>query len=155
MTTARERAHAFCRRYGLSAPVMLAPMAGVPSPALSVAVGNAGGMASLGALLMSPADIAGWVASVRAATAAPIAINLWIPDPPPLRDARREAAVRTFLGQVGPAVAPDAANSTPPDFAAQCDAILSARPAVVSSIMGLFSANFVERAKAAGVAWFA
>jgi nitronate monooxygenase len=155
MTTARDRAIAFCTRHGLSTPVLLAPMAGVPAPGLSIAVGKAGGMASLGALLMSPAEIAAWVATVRAATSAPIAINLWVPDPPPLRDAAREAAVRAFLGEWGPPVPADGTEAALPDFAAQCEALLAARPAVVSSVIGLFPPEFVRRARAADIAWFA
>ena len=42
-----------------------------------------------------------------------------------------------------------------PDFAAQCEALLAAGPAVVSSIMGLYPPDFVESLKARGVAWFA
>jgi nitronate monooxygenase len=42
-----------------------------------------------------------------------------------------------------------------PDFDAQCDAFLAARPRVVSSIMGLYPPAFVSRLKQAGIAWFA
>jgi nitronate monooxygenase len=43
----------------------------------------------------------------------------------------------------------------PIDFAAQCEAMLAAGPAVISSIMGLYPADFVVRMKARGVRWFA
>src|SRR6185369_16656289 len=39
-----DRAERFCRRFGLHAPVLLAPMAGSCPPSLSIAVANAGGM---------------------------------------------------------------------------------------------------------------
>lgn len=149
------RAQAFATRFGLRLPLLLAPMAGVPSVDLSVAVGQAGAMPSLGALLMAPAAIHDWVTSYRARCTAPLQMNLWVPDPAALRDATHEAALRAFLGRFGPAVAPTAGDATPPDFDAQCDALISTQPAVVSSIMGLFPPAYVERLKDAGIAWFA
>jgi len=152
---ARQRADAFCAKYGLSVPILLAPMAGVPAPGLSIAIGKGGGMPSLGALLMTAPEIAGWVSTVRNATSAPIAMNLWVPDPPPVRDPERESQVRAFLKQWGPPVPAEAGDAAPPDFSLQCEAILAARPAVVSSVMGLFPSDFVRRTKGTGAAWFA
>lgn len=63
--------------------------------------------------------------------------------------------MREFLGQWGPAVPAGSGDALPPDFAAQCAAILAARPTAVSSIMGLFPADYVARLKDAGIAWFA
>ena len=130
-------------------------MAGACPPELSVAVANAGGLGACGALLMQPDEIATWATTVRARSNGRFQINLWVPDPPPARDLGAEAAVRTFLARWGPPTAPDAGNATPPDFAAQCEAVLVAQPAVISSIMGLLPPEVVARAKAAGIAWFA
>ncbi len=151
----RERADAFCRQWGLKAPVILAPMAGIPAPRLSVAVGNAGGMGSVGALFMQPAEITAWFNTVRAASAAPILANLWVAESAPSRDAAREANVRQFLEMWGPPVPPQAGVTSYPDFGAQCAAIIAARPAAVSSIMGLFAPGFVAALRGAGIAWFA
>jgi len=145
----------FCRRFGLERPLLQAPMAGVPSIDLAVAVGEAGGMPSLGALLLDAAAIADWVARVRARSAAPLQVNLWVPDPAPVRDAAHEAALRAFLGRFGPPVADAAGDAPLQDFHAQCQALLAAKPAAVSSIMGLFPPAFVQQLKAAGIAWFA
>ncbi|TMK13791.1 MAG: nitronate monooxygenase, partial [Alphaproteobacteria bacterium] len=41
--SARERAEAFCRRFGLRVPILQAPMAGASPIGLAAAVGNAGG----------------------------------------------------------------------------------------------------------------
>ena len=149
------RAQAFAARFGLRVPLLLAPMAGVPSIALSAAVGNAGAMASMGALLMAPEAIADWVQRYRQQCGAPLQLNLWVPDPPPHRDAAAEAAVREFLGRFGPAVKADAGDAPLHDFNAQCQALLQARPAVVSSIMGLYPPDFVAQLKSAGIAWMA
>ena len=58
---ARERAARFCRRFGLRVPILQAPMAGACPASLASAVANAGGMGGLGALMMPPDGIAGWV----------------------------------------------------------------------------------------------
>jgi nitronate monooxygenase len=82
-------------------------------------------------------------------------MNLWVPDPPPTRNPVHEGRVRDFLSGWGPPVPPDAGDATPPDFASQCDALLAARPPIVSSVMGLFPPGFVAALKARGTAWFA
>lgn len=153
--TALARATGFAARYGLRLPVLLAPMAGVSAVGLATAVSGAGGMAALGALLLTPEAIADWVARFRAAGGGPLQINLWVPDPPPQRDAAHEVALRNFLGRHGPAVPPAAADTALLDFEAQCAALLAARPVAVSSIMGLYPPAFVEQLKAARIAWFA
>lgn len=150
-----DPARAFCARFGLRLPILLAPMAGVPAPALSAAVARAGGMGACGALLMKPEAILAWANDQRGRSNGAFQLNLWIPDPPPPRDAAHEARVREFVGKFGPEVPAEAANATPPDFNAQCDALLSAGPAVVSSIMGVYPPDFVARLKERGIAWFA
>ncbi|MYD75132.1 MAG: nitronate monooxygenase [Gammaproteobacteria bacterium] len=150
-----DRSGAFCAEQGLGIPILLSPMAGACPPSLSIAVGKTGGMGACGVLLMHPDAIAGWVDEFRAGSDGPVMLNNWIPDPPPVRDEFNEAAVRAFLEQWGPPVPADAAENRTPDFAAQCEAMLSARPEVVSSIMGVFSPDFVTRIKKAGIKWFA
>jgi nitronate monooxygenase len=152
---ALARAEAFCKTYDLRLPILLAPMAGACPPSLSIAVANAGGLGACGALLMAPEAIKAWASEARAGGNGGFQINLWIPDPPPQRDANREAAVRTFLAHWGPEVPLEAGDATPPDFAAQCEALLEAGPAIVSSIMGLYPPAFVARLKTRGIRWFA
>jgi len=154
-TTPAARAQAFCQRFGLQHPILLAPMAGACPPALSAAVMRAGGLGACGALLMAPDAIVQWADAVRAAASGPFQINLWVPDPAPLRDAAHEQALCSFLGGFGPAVSPAAGDATPPDFNAQCEALLAAQAPIVSSVMGLFPPAFVQRLKAAGIAWWA
>ena len=155
MSGARQRAQAFCRRYGIAMPILEAPMAGACPASLAIAVANAGGMGAMGALLTPPAGIADWVAAFRAGSDGKLQLNLWIPDPVPTRDQAAEARVRAFLSQWGPPVPEAAGDTAPLDFGAQCEALLAARPAVVSSIMGLFPEKFVSDLKAHGIAWFA
>src|ERR1700685_2503639 len=108
------RAESFARDHGLQIPILLAPMAGACPPSLSIAVANAGGRGSCGALLMKPEAIKAWAAEVRAGTNGGFQLNLWIPDPPPTRDAPAEDRVRAFLANWGPEVALEAGDAAPP-----------------------------------------
>ena len=155
MSQTLERVKAFCSRFGLETPICLAPMAGSTPPPLSIAVTDAGGLGACGVLLMTPAEIETWARDVRASSQGPFQLNTWIPGPSQQRNPAGEARIREFLAAWGPAVAADAGNAVPPDFTSQCDAMLEARPAVVSSIMGLFSPAYVRKLKERGVAWFA
>lgn len=151
-----ENVEKLCRRLRLEVPILLAPMAGVPAPSLSIAVAQAGGLGSCGVLLMTPEEIARWCAQIRAAGTDAFALNNWIPDPPPQRDPQNEAKVAAFLGQWGPAVTPEAAaGGKLPDFPSQCAAMLAAQPRAISSIMGLYPSAFIQEMKARGIAWFA
>lgn len=150
-----QRVAAFCGRFGLRVPIVLAPMAGACPVALSAAVARAGGMGAMGAVLSQPGDIDAWVADFRQAGGGPAQVNLWIPDDPPVRDRAGEAAMRDFLGHWGPSVPVEAGDAVPADFDAQFEAVLRAAPAVASSILGVFRPDQVQRLKAAGIAWFA
>jgi nitronate monooxygenase len=155
MSPTFDRTTAFCRRFGLQLPILLAPMAGASAPSLSIAVANAGGLGSCGALLMQPDEIIAWAAQVRANSNGGFNLNLWIPEPAPRSDPAHEARVRDFLAQWGPQVPPEAGDAKPPDFAAQCEALLAAGPAIVSSVMGLYPPELVTRLKQRGISWFA
>lgn len=63
--------------------------------------------------------------------------------------------MRDFLAEWGPPVPPEAGDATPPDFSAQCEAMLAAGPPIISSVMGLYPPEFVARLKAKGIVWFA
>jgi len=165
--TALERAERFCDRFGPAIPVLQAPMAGACPPGLAIAVVRAGGMGAAGIVQDTPERILAWAAQVRAATPGPFQLNTWIPDPS-TDDARREAAARRFLAALAgdaaltapdadpePGPRPGPAGPGAPDFAEQCEAMLAARPSAVSSVMGLFPAEYVRRVTAAGIAWFA
>ncbi len=153
--SARARAAAFCHRFGLRVPILMAPMAGACPVSLASAVANAGGMGAFGALTADPQAIAAWTGEFRAGSNGGLQINLWIPDPPPRRDADHEHRVREFLGQWGPAVVEDAGEAPLQDFDRQCDALLAAAPRAVSSIMGLYPERVVAALKARGIDWFA
>lgn len=153
--SSRAKVQAFCEAYDLTVPILLAPMAGACPTSLSIAVANGGGMGACGCLLMQPEDVQNWAQQMRAGSNGAFMLNTWIPDPAPARDVAQEAEVRAFLSAWGPEVSADAAEAAPPDFDAQCDAMLKAGPHVISSIMGLYPPDYVARMKSAGIAWFA
>lgn len=157
--TPLDRARAFCDAHALQMPILLAPMAGACPPALSIAVGQAGGMGAAGCLMMDAEGIAEWVRAVRQGSNGAFQLNTWVPDPEPARDLAHEAALRAFLTDWGPQVAEEAAEKAAaapaPDFDAQCAAMLDAGPPVMSSIMGLYPPEIVAEMKARGIKWFA
>ena len=155
MTSPLSRVDAFCKRFHLEAPILLAPMAGACPPSLSIAVANAGGMGAAGLLLHSPEGIRKWMEEFRASSNGAVQLNTWIPDPAPVRDAKHETQIRDFLSHWGPPVPPDAGDAALQDFAAQCEAMLAAGPPILSSVMGLYPPAFVARIKERGTAWFA
>jgi len=161
MRTALERAEAFCERFGLTIPVLQAPMSGACPPELAIAVAHAGAMGAAGVVQEPPERILAWAAQVRAATSGPFQLNTWTPDPPAADPAREEGA-RRFLARFGeptgssPGSSPGAASpAATPDVGEQYEAMLAARPAAVSSVMGLFPAGYVRRLAAEGISWFA
>jgi nitronate monooxygenase len=147
----RQRVREFCDRYRLRVPVLQAPMAGACPPELAVAVAEAGGIGAAGVVLDPPERIADWVRRFRAGTSGPLQLNTWIPDPP-VDAPDRVTAAADFLRTLGE---PGAAGPPAPDFADQCAALLDAAPTVVSSIMGRFEPDYVDRLHERGIAWFA
>lgn len=150
-----ERAQQFANWLGLRLPIVMAPMSGACPPSLAIAIANAGGLGGCGALLMQADEIKSWSEEFRKGSAGEFQINLWIPDPPPKRDAELEKRERDFLAQWGPAVPPEAGDVRLPDFQAQCGAIVTVAPKVISSIMGLYPPAFVAELKKRGIVWFA
>ena len=104
---------------------------------------------------MKPHEITAWCDEFRAQSPGEFQLNLWIPGPPPKRDAESESRQRDFLAAWGPPVPPEAGDAALPDFEAQCQALLAARPKVISSIMGLYAASFIAEMKTRGILWFA
>jgi nitronate monooxygenase len=91
------------------------------------------------------------VQAFRAGSAGAVQLNIWIPDPV-VDDPARVGAARGFLGRFG---TPGEPGPAAPVFAEQCEAMLDAAPTAISSIMGLFEPDYVERLHRSGIAWFA
>lgn len=150
-----SRVEAFTVTMGIRLPILLAPMAGACPPSLSIAVANAGGMGACGALLMTPDAIRAWAEEFRLHSKGEFQVNIWIPDPTPVRDSDAERRQCEFLASWGPSVSPEMGEAVLPDFEAQCRAMIEARPRAISSIMGLYAPSFVAEMKAHGILWLA
>ena len=67
---------------GIDRPIVLGPFGGLSSVALTAAVSSAGGLGSYGLYGYDGARIRETIASLRAATNRPFAVNLWLPNGP-------------------------------------------------------------------------
>ncbi|MEW4370343.1 NAD(P)H-dependent flavin oxidoreductase [Paenibacillus kandeliae] len=70
--------HSLCHLLGIRHPIILAGMAGIPNMApLVAAVSNAGGLGTLGAAYMEPAQLHTAIQEIKALTSLPFAVNIF------------------------------------------------------------------------------
>lgn len=137
--------------FGIDHPLLLAPMAGINTPALAVAVSEAGGLGSIASAMLTPEGLRGELEIARQGTGRPLNVNFFA-HRPPAPDAAREARWRERLApyyrELGlpPDAGKDALTRTPFD-AATCEIILEYRPKVVSFHFGLPEAPLLRRVK--------
>jgi nitronate monooxygenase len=146
------------RRLGLAAPIVQGPFGGgISSADLVVAVSEAGGLGSFGVHHLDGEGIRAVASQIRARTARPFALNLWIPlgdaDDPHVDDAafeRSAALLRPYCDELGlaPPVRP---ARFAPRYADQIEAVLDVRPAVLSFVFGIPAADILERCRALGI----
>ena len=136
----------------LPIPIIQAPMVGASTDALALAISGTGGMGTLAAGGLAPAEIGLAVAAMRGATDAPFAVNLLMapaasPDP---------AEVQLALDRLGPWYAelgisvPAAPNSYAPDFEAQLEALTAAAPPVATFAFSVLTRSQVAALQAVG-----
>jgi nitronate monooxygenase len=122
----------------LSEPIVQAPLAGGPStPALAIAVCEAGGLGFLAAGYKRADAVREEIAEVRAATSGPFGVNLFVPTPEPADPAR----VRAYLEELEPeAKRQEVALGEPrfddDDWQRKLALVRDERPAVVSFTFG-------------------
>ena len=146
---ARARAARFCETYGLRVPIVMAPMAGACPASLAAAVANAGGMGGFGALTSSPEAITAWAREFRDGSNGGFQINLWIPDPPPVRDKAHEAAGARISWAMGSAGARRRRRRAAARFRARNATRCSrTRPGWSRRLWGSFPDKFVAACKA-------
>ena len=139
---------------GVELPVVQAPMAGASTPAMVIAVANAGGLGSLPGALSTPSQLGAALEEVRAGTSRPFAVNFFC-HTPPARDLARDAAWRDALARycaeagLDPAGPPPVGGPSAFDDA-DCDVVESHRPAVVSFHFGLPPPPLLDRVRASG-----
>ncbi len=142
-------------RLAIALPLIQAPMAGTSTPALAAAVAEAGGLGSIAVGATDAAGARAMIADLRARTARPFNVNVFVHEPP-RRDAGREAA---WLDALAPrfrafgAEPPPALDEIYRGFAhdpAMLAALVETAPAVVSFHFGLPPAPAIAALKAAG-----
>ncbi|MCD6042677.1 MAG: conserved hypothetical dioxygenase, partial [Burkholderiales bacterium] len=136
---------------GTELPIVQAPMAGVQTSALAIAVCNAGGLGSLPCAMLGLDAVRAELAKIKAATSAPYNVNYFC-HVPPAPDAKREAAWRTALGRYYDeygihASAIPAGPGRAPFSAEAADLLEEFKPPVVSFHFGLPSPELVARVK--------
>jgi len=136
-------------------PLIQAPMAGVTTPELAAATSNAGALGSLGLAASSATAAEQAMAAVKAQSNQPFNVNFFChrdgaPDGP--REARWLKALEPLFSEFG-AEAP-AVLKTPfrplEDDPDMLEAVLAARPPVVSFHLGLPNPETVDKLKAYG-----
>jgi nitronate monooxygenase len=130
----------------LRSPVVVAPMAGGPStPDLVIAAARAGALGFLAAGYKAPGAMAAEISAVRAATAEPFGVNVFVPGTP-YPDADALASYLGSLGQAGDATWDDDA------FEAKVTALLADPPPLVSFTFGCPAAEVISALREAGSA---
>lgn len=140
---------------GIDHPILLGPFGGLSSVELTAAVSNLGGLGQYGLYGYAPDRIRDTASAIRAATDRPFGLNLWVPTGDEVTPDQVDVAAVTE------ALAPlyeRAGNEQPeppaqflPTFAEQFEAVLDARPTVVSFVFGLPPADAIDAAHERGI----
>jgi nitronate monooxygenase len=140
--------------FRIELPIVLAPMAGAMDTDLAIAVGQAGGLASLPAAMLNAEQLRAQVAKFRAATQAPLNLNFFAHKAPVPNNARehmwREALKPYYVEYGIDPNAPVPTSNRAPFDDAFCAVVEEVKPAVASFHFGLPEPSLVERVKAAG-----
>ena len=139
---------------GIEIPIIQAPMAGVQGSALAVAVSNAGGLGSLPCAMLGLDAMRAELTVIKAQTSKPFNVNFFC-HVPPTPDAEREAAWRVRLAPYYKEHGIDAGSipvgpGRSPFTAEAADVLGEFKPAVVSFLFGLPSAELLARVRAWG-----
>lgn len=143
------------RRLRLAAPIIQGPFgSGLSAVDLVVAVCEGGLLGSFGVHHLAGGQIRDVAASIRARTARPFALNLWIPldgrEEPGVSDAQFAAAselLRPYFEELHVQL-PQKPARFAPCFDEQIEAVLEARPAVFSFVYGVPSEDVLRECRA-------
>jgi len=140
--------------FGISLPIIQAPMAGVQGASLALAVTQAGGLGSLPAATLTPEALRRDLVAIRERTAGPINVNFFChlpPDPNAARESAWRAVLAPYYAEFGldpgALVAGPARSPFNHDLA---DVLAELPTAVVSFHFGLPASDLLERVRATG-----
>jgi nitronate monooxygenase len=140
--------------FGISLPILQAPMAGASTPQMALAVSAAGGLGALPCARYSLSEARAALALVRAGTDAPVNLNFFCHTPPapdPVAQLKWRARLAPYYVELGldPAATPPAGGRTPFDESF-CALVEDEKPEVVSFHFGLPEPALMDRVKATG-----
>jgi len=145
----------FLELTGAKAPIVQAPMAGAGGVALAVAAMRGGAIGSLPCAVLTPEQVRGQVAEVRAQAEGPLNLNFFchtLPEPPPDESAWREV-LAPYYAREG-VTAGEAPPLRRPFDAAACVLVETVRPQIVSFHFGLPEPALLDRVRATGAQVF-
>jgi nitronate monooxygenase len=143
---------------GIRYPIIQGPFGGgLSTIQLTAVVSNAGGMGSYGAHHLSAAQIKETVAAIKALTARPFAMNLWIPLPgeaelrlTPSEFAANVSRLKPYYDELG-LPEPQYRDTFHQRFEDQIEAVLEARPPVLSVVFGVPSRETLRALRQRGI----
>ncbi len=142
-----------CDLLDVAHPIIQAPMSGSVTPALAAAVSNAGALGSLGCAELNVEEFRAAFAETRALAKGPINVNFFAHAAPP-EDGDGLERAREFLkpiyGEAGLAEIPPWRQTICSFDEAMLDALLAAKPRIVSFHFGLPSPQAIQALKAHG-----
>lgn len=145
------------RVLNIDVPIVLGAFGGASSVELTALVSERGGLGSFGLYGYSAARIADTARDIRAMTAKPFALNLWLPldgsEQVQASDAQFAAYLKPLLPYfaavgVEPPARPEAYG---PSFEEQFAAVLECAPSVVSFVFGVPPADVLDSARSRGI----
>jgi nitronate monooxygenase len=146
-------------RLGIAYPIIQGPLGGLSAQRLTAAVSNVGGLGSFGALGLRPDAIGNVIAEIRALTAKPFAINLWVSiEDDGASTATAEQFARSVMPLAGhiasvggdqPSYVPYRATTR---FEDQARVVLDARVPVLSFIYGVPPRELLDACRARHIA---
>lgn len=140
--------------FGIQLPILQAPMAGASGSAMTIAVGNAGGLGSLPCAALSHQQIREEVALIRSHSRGPLNLNFFCHTAPvadPAREARWKESLKDYYTELGADFdAPTPVSVRAPFDDATCTLVEALKPEVVSFHFGLPEQGLLDRVKATG-----
>jgi nitronate monooxygenase len=140
--------------FGIDLPIIQAPMAGISTPQMAIAVGAAGGLGSLACAQLNLDQARKDLATIRQGTKRPINVNFFCHKPPapePARIASWRALLAPYYRELDldPAAPIPETNRVPFDDGF-CALVEHAKPEVVSFHFGLPERSLLDRVQATG-----
>lgn len=154
MKTRSDKTAEILRLLGSAKPFIQAPMAGVDTPDMVLAVARAGGVGSLACAMLTPQQIREAFAYIRQQTDKPVNLNFFCHhqgDKSPLQQERWKERLAPYYQEFGiDANAAVPAASRAPFDDAFCTVVEDLHPGIVSFHFGLPDKTLLQRVKSAG-----